>query len=485
MSPSRLRRAFSARLLASALMVVAAGSAIGCAGHADPSTVPSPDAVSAPRLFVFALDAVPYEAVEAMMREGAFSGFAPPDRLVSTFPSATTLAISDILSPLGLERPEGYEARYFDRASNRIRGGGLFSYNRVKFHWRTAWDWKAGNVRKIVSGLRPVHASLSAVDDALEAFAASDDPVFLAYTDATDLAGHLKSPDSLARILEHLDVGVAALRRSEPDRPFHVLLFSDHGQAGGQPLLNVRAPVRRALRDAGFRLRSRFGSDDADGKAGGEAEKEIVLVPFGLLSTVVAYTRPALAHEAARAVAAVEGVDFCVASDGTPDEWRVQNRDGGALIERRRRDGDVEWRYRVDDADPLVLAELMGDAARWRADDWLRRRTEDHVYPDPLHRIAGGFDAVGNPASMLCSLETRAMFGALLTSVSSRLSVGRLKWTHGTLHRAASMGFLLTDLPGWNGGGQIRADAALIRIAEYARDVHGLEPVIAPRAGSE
>lgn len=469
-------------LLAALLAVTTLGCAGTRAAHRLPATTapaatpskatPStPEASVIPRLLVIALDAVPHDVIAALVQAGEFEQFHPPAPLVSTFPSATSLAMSGILEPFGVARSEGYEARYYDRARNKIRGGGFFSYNRLKAPWRTAWDWKAGNVRKLTSGLLPVRASLRAIDDILASFTASDDPVYLAYTDATDLAGHLKGPDSLDRILTHLSEGLERLHQTQPERPFITVLFSDHGQAGGKPLLNVRRALKRALRAGGFRSRGRLKQD-----------QDVVLVPFGLLSSIIAYTRPAAADAVAAALAKAEGVDLCVSVvDG--DAWRVVNAEGLARIERRRDEDAPAWRYRVEDgSDPLGLVDLAGtDPDLWQDDAWWQVQTRGHRYPDPFHRIARGFDLVQNPASVICSLETRAMYGAVLTSVSSRLSVGHLEWTHGALHHDASFGFVMSDLPGWQPDGAQRFDRALVPFAAFARTRHGVDPVVEPR----
>ena len=45
------------------------------------------------------------------------------------------------------------------------------------------------------------------------------------------------------------------------------------------------------------------------------------------------------------------------------------------------------------------------------------------------------FDLVENPASILCSTAPGWMFGARKTDRASRLTGGRLRWTHGALGR--------------------------------------------------
>ncbi len=459
------------RLFALSARMLAVVSLAWClaASVSEPASA-TPPSSGPPRTIILALDAVPYRTVVTLraVKPGGdrlLTGMRGPSALISTFPSSTSLAMGGILEPFGLKPSLGYEARFFDRARNELRGGGLISYNRkqLKFGWRTIWDWKAGNVRKITSGLRPIRASISAIDDALEAFLRSDETLFFAYCDATDLVGHLRSPEALAVVLDRLDASLTTVRSRHPDQPFVTVLFSDHGQDGGAPLINVRKPVRRALASAEMVLTKRLRSGD-----------DVVLVPYGLLSSIVAYTTPTGAARAAQAMASVPGVDFCVAPvAGVDDRWWITagggddvDGDGGAEFARRMVNGLAQWRYRSRGGDPLGLATIGEDSpgdevGAWLDDDWWFERTRGHRYPDPLHRIARGFELVTHPASVLCSLEASHMYGAAVTSASSRMTVGTIHWTHGAMLRNASLGFVMSDHPDWDPAPAVRFDDAL------------------------
>jgi hypothetical protein len=95
------------------------------------------------------------------------------------------------------------------------------------------------------------------------------------------------------------------------------------------------------------------------------------------------------------------------------------------------------------------------------SDATIFRETTDHLYPDPLHRMAASFEGVANPASVVCSVAGGYMFGSELTSFAARVSVPRLEWTHGALERDATLGFLASDVPSWNPLGPVRFDDAL------------------------
>ena len=53
------------------------------------------------------------------------------------------------------------------------------------------------------------------------------------------------------------------------------------------------------------------------------------------------------------------------------------------------------------------------------------------------------------------------MYGSKTTELGSRLSVGRLRWTHGALHREASLGFFMSNVESWKPDGPVRFDEAL------------------------
>jgi hypothetical protein len=246
------------------------------------------------------------------------------------------------------------------------------------------------------------------------------------------------------------------------------VLLSDHGVGGGPKLVNVEQPIRRALRAGGFAPRKRL-----------RAGNDVTLVPFGLLSGFVAFTADGREAEVAERIAAVEGVEACVAvappGAEAEEAWTVFAGQISATIERRENEGVVEWRYTAEDTaadtaegiaeagDPLGYADLAGP---WRSDDDWYRAIADRRLPDALHRIDRAFELVRNPASLLCSVSPGFMYGATSTDLTSRITVGRLRWTHGGLESGDSLGFFMTDHPslrsaGPTASGAVRFDRAL------------------------
>ena len=405
------------------------------------------------RTLVIAFDCLPYETAARLTDpelgdRRVLAGLRGPVPLISSFPSTTSVAFGGILSPLGLGRSPGYEARFFDWQRRKVVGGMLFSYFNIPFEWRGFFDWnRKSPARRMLAALWPAKKTRSWFELSIEAFQRSDKPVFLVYNGATDTLAHLDGPQAFAEVLADLDVMLAAARRQ---RPFRVVLLSDHGLAGGEPLGNVFKPVKVALRRAGFRYRRRL-----------ETDRDVALTPFGLVSSFEVYTAAGQEAAVARAVAEVEGVDLCVRRN--EQGWVVVDDTGEATFRRRAGTPGVEWNYQPAGGDPLGYADLAAGA--WRPDRWWFERTAVHRYPDALHRLAHSFELVDNPASILCSTGAAHMFGARKTERASRLTGGRLRWTHGALEREATLGFLMSDDPRLPLDGPVRFDEALAPLA--------------------
>jgi hypothetical protein len=439
---------------------------------------------SAPRLLFVALDAVSFEIVQDVVEGSAergrlFAGFKPPAALVSSFPSTTSPALSGILGAFGVEAAPGYESRFFDRDRNKVRGGTSLSYTRISFGWRDFVDYRRKSlILRGVNKLRPIQGSLGELRNGLEAFLRSDQQTFFVYSALTDAAGHLRSPSSSAHVLSELDAMLHEVRERHP-APFYTVIFSDHGMAGGSPLVNVRSALRGALKQAGWRVRERL-----------EQPNDVVFAPFGLVSSLEVFTWPRREREVASLLASVAGVDLCLIRGELG--WRVLSRRGDALIGRAQPTDDLPslWSYRPVDGDPLDYQPVIErmrerssrDEATWfTAGEWLEATYETR-YPDALHRAARAFNLVRNPASAVCSLEPGYMHGSRPTGVAAKLSIGHLSWTHGAMTREASLGFLLTDDPEWPQTPVVRFDEALRYFSRTVADVDRLDDAERPIA---
>lgn len=413
-------------------------------------------------VLVIGIDAVPYPVVRRLTAErprGLLRGFKGPVAVNSTFPSISYTAWSNLMKPLGSGKPPGYETRYFDGVTRKLTGG--FSLSEPPPSWKSTFDWKLhGLGRTAIAYGWPRRYSLLELRRGLRAFSRSSAPVFSMYVVSTDGLAHLHGPHALAEVMRTVDTELTAFKRRNPHKPFHTVLLSDHGIAGGRPLINLWPAVRRAVGRAGFSLRKRLGSNDCN----------VVFNPYGLLTSFVIYTHEHRKAGVAQTAADVPGVDFAVirSSDNC---WTVYSSRGMAAIERRRLGGRLLWCYRPSHGDPLgylpIVAAMRrrGEVVDWFPDSWWFKASSDAFYPDALHRLAQSFELTATPASVICSCAPGYMFGGLKTEYLSRATIGRLKWTHGALHRDASLGFMMSDLPGWEAPEMVRAEDALACVA--------------------
>lgn len=427
------------------------------------------------RLLLIAIDGIPYDLAAQLAspepgQPALFAGLHGPAALINAFPSNSYTTWTGILAFSGAELPLGYEARYYDIEQNKLRGG--LTPIPVPAPWRDFFDWHLEGVfRKAVAYGWPQTYSLRELRSGLEAFLQSDSPVFRIYVVSTDGVGHIRGPDGLGEVLRRMDAELRAFREKHPEEKFYTVLFSDHGMAGGEPLENIWFPVRAAIARAGLRA-----SDTL------EEQNDAVLLSFGLLTSFVIYVREDAAASLADEVARAKGVDLCITAGR--DAWTVHGPEGRAEIRRRKNEQQGLWSYRPITADPLdyetVLRRLEErsrlDRGGWYPDGWWFEATKWHVYPDALYRIARAFDLSANPAQVICSVAPGYMFGARLTEYVARLTIGPLKWTHGALHREATNGFLMTDLPSWRALDAVRFDEALDFFAPWLPVRAGVTP---------
>lgn len=401
-----------------------------------------------PRVLVVVLDAVPYHVAAAVARKKpeALAGFQPPAEMISSFPSDTVLALTGLFGAAGMGRSPGYEVRFYDRLGGTLRGGDLVSYHTLGYPHHRFFDWRMrGILNKGLAYGFPRAYNRKEPRAAVRAFLRSDKRVFFAYVSSTDASGHSIGYDQQERALGRLVDVIAQARQSAP--PFHVVLLSDHGMSGpGKPLVNLERPVKQALRDDGWRRVRRL-----------RTQSDVVHTAQSLVGCVVLYAQPGREEALAATVSDVPGVDFCVYPAGG-DAWVVRSGATSARIERRGE--PLEWSYQAGPTDPLGYQDVW-DGATWLADGTVWERTHATEYPDAPHRIAAAFEMVDYPASVICSTEPDAMHGSRGAALVHTILFGRIARTHGSLRRAHSAGFVLTDHPAFSGADSLRYDEAL------------------------
>ncbi|HEV2916042.1 MAG TPA: hypothetical protein VGX92_22370 [Pyrinomonadaceae bacterium] len=393
------------------------------------------------RRLVICVDGVGFSLIERMRREGRFRQFREPSRMIAPFPTLTNVAMAEILMPAGALQSPGYEDKFFDVGKNRMRGGLLERFQGGRFirgTFRELFDYHPSAIK---SGLGyaapPLSTYLESLTDLVrlrQKFRASREPVFFAYTGATDSLAHLGGEWLLRSFMARLDDTVTDIIRDSPG-PVEVTIFSDHGNHFRG---YSRVELKSALRRAGLRIETRVRD-----------ERSVVFPQYGLVGSAVLFTRESNEPRLAAAVAEVKGVDFAAYERDGIVHLRARNN-GTATIERR----GESFRYRAGAGDPLGLNGVMRELrAKGKMDgdgfvdgaQWFEH-TRDGARPDAVRRIYEGLTGqIENRANVILNLEDGYYTGSFSLDIFAFLQA-----THGNLGREQSFGFAIStgrDLP--------------------------------------
>jgi len=396
-------------------------------------------------LFVL-LDGISYSLVADLYEEGHFRLFHPPGRVIPGFPTVTDNIYADFFET---PRPFGVEALYADRQTRRIAGGyGFYLKGGNERVWPRHMLWRQSYLYDGLIYVLPDWAAGRELDYCMKAAITwldeTDEPYAAFYLVSTDALGHKMGHEHLKEFLKRVDEAIEQLVWRARGR-LRVLSIADHAlnETGMK-----RVDLLRGLKSAGFRPRDRIESPD-----------DIIVPAFGLVSHVAVSTlQPAKVAEMA---VKVEGVELAIYPDGE----RFVVLGGGidtpqALIETR---ADGALRYDDAQGDPLRLRPIISRMkAAGRIDDngwappkaWLDA-TWDHIFPDPLLRIAKAFEGnVENPPDVLLSLGPEYYSGE-----DEFDAFATLCGTHGSLRRCATTTYVLSNFfvpPPYQRGTELR-----------------------------
>lgn len=392
------------------------------------------------RHLIICVDGVGFSLIEKMRGEGRFKQFREPARMVAPFPTLTNVSMTEILTPVGAVESPGYEDSFFDVERNRMRGGLIDRFRSgqfIKGTFRELFDYHPSAIK---SGLGyaapPVSTYVESLTDLVrlrQKFRASREPVFFAYTGATDSLAHLGGEWLLRSFLSRLDDTVTDIMRDSPV-PVEVSIFSDHGNHFRS---YKRVSLKSALRGAGMRIDNRVRD-----------ERSVVMPQYGLVGSAVLFTKETNEARLAKAISEVRGVDFAAYETG--GIVYLIARGAAATIERR----GERLRYRAENGDPLGLRAVIRElTTKGRTDadgfiskaDWFEA-TRDNERPDAVVRIAEGMSApIRNRANLIVNLEDGYYAGSFTLDIFAFLQA-----THGNLGREQSFGFVMgtsLDLP--------------------------------------
>jgi hypothetical protein len=392
------------------------------------------------RWLVVCLDGVPLGEMQSLWDRGHFREFFRPTATISTLPSDTETAMTEVLHA---EPVPGYEHVYFDRAANRMRGGAWVTLTGSGIPYIRALDYDTPGWAKILHFVVPRKAYRADVGRLRDDFLKSPAPVFLAHIAASDALLHVEKMEAAEPLLAEFE---NALRDIYFDArgDLGVIVFSDHGntQTPSHPV-----PVETFLAKRGWQTRESVGGP-----------RDVAIPSYGLVGFIAIYCRPEAIEPIAQELRGIEGADVIVSRhpdwklDGQADlKATIRAAASAATAELAWSPDGRRYRYAARDGDPLGLVTVFDsirsagklDADGFASDADLFAATSLAAFPDPAGRIrAWATSHVQNPADIVVSLKPGYYHG-----IESFGHVVSLAGTHGGLERSGSLGFAMATYP--------------------------------------
>jgi len=367
----------------------------------------------------------------------AGEGYFPVSRMVSTFPSASDVAWTDIFG----DRPlPGYQRTYFSVAANsQISINGVTTT--MEHEHQMDFQLQNGFFRAL-GYMCPVHTYRLEAYDTFQAFRQSTNQqrTFYAYLRATDDSQHLDR--DIFAILCDFDRKLQKLRadyKAQTGHDLEIVILSDHGHNHAGRGLRVRDG--EFLKHAGYHVGKTIAGP-----------KDVVLPIVGIEDWVEIHCAPSEAEKLTALLCGLKGAELlCTPVFGQTNRFLVLN----TKSERAYFDWNPvndSYRYSPESGDPLeyrpVVEALKNDHQLAEngfspATAWMAATTASH-YPVALERIRRGLTwSALNPATILISLDNRYVNANWLTQAGSRLVTCRS--THGGLDDLNSDGILLSN----------------------------------------
>ena len=384
---------------------------------------------AARRKLAMCLDGVPYEDMTALWDQGYFREFARPGKLISSFPSLSDVALTELLHT---GKVPGYENLYFDTESNQIAGGATSTVSKVRMPYLDALDYDEPGIFKGLAYLIPIRIYHADLGRFRKRYAASRLPAYVSHICSTDSVCHVLNREQFLKLMVEVDRLLREIyiqHRGQMD----LVVFSDHGNSHVQ---NRRIDLDRFLAQHGFRMEPAIRS-----------QKSVVIPAFGLVGALPVYSQPQNTPKLARLLASHEATDFTVYLEG--EKIQICSSRGSAVIEAKDSGGSLK--YTAVDGDALQLKPVLQrmleqkqlDTEEFASKENWFAATAAHEYADAVNAIyAGVTNHVTNRANVLVSLKDGYHYGSpffdwLVT----------MRSTHGNLRRTSMTGFFMLNGP--------------------------------------
>lgn len=362
-----------------------------------------------------------------MDKDKLFQGFFPASRLISTFPSLSDCAFSDIFQA---PAPPGCQRFHYDKKLNKLIGGvatdlGHPSAFEEKMH--VAFTKKSHHM---AAYLRPLLTFKQELNITLKRFwAEKDSPDFYAYLLGPDAILHMNG--RIHEALTFLNDSLVALQlryQKETGQKLEIIILSDHGN--NFAIHGQRIKIKKYLKDNGWHLSKQL-----------QNKTDVVLVSSGPLNSIEVFTFESEIQKVAALFTHLPGCDIVSNIDPQhANQIHIANqKNQSALLIKKP--GWQAYRYKPLSGDPLEYKHLH-QSGFISAQQWLQL-TAKLEYPAALERIYRGHTSISqNSAPILVSLKDGYENA---NGFVKKFYARRLGGTHGGLAQKSSVGILMTN----------------------------------------
>ncbi|MFA5864992.1 MAG: hypothetical protein WC975_09935 [Phycisphaerae bacterium] len=378
--------------------------------------------------YVIMLDGIPYSVLEKMYEEGHFRLFCQPSELVSTFPSMTDLAYSEMLTPGKLL---GFEALYYNRESATLSNGDLVYLKGENAPWEKRLNYRAPMLLDPIGYINPrfmFNHEMSGIEKAINR---SREGTIFVYTVGTAMVGTKEGGPGIMDCLRRVEILCEKIVYERRGR-CRITMLADHGH-------NLTASsffdAAEALKKNGYHVTNKLSKPN-----------DVICIQFGLVTYTAVYTsEPA---KVASSMLNQEPVDLAIYPDQVDGEKKivVRDRGGEAYVSKVNN----RYRYEMVKGDPLKLRDIIkklllaGKVDKSGAVDDLAlfEATVNHEFPDPLARIWRAFNGmVKYPPDLMLTIRDGWFSGkpGFARSVN-------VKSTHGSLNWKNSVTFIMSTI---------------------------------------
>ncbi|MEZ6183460.1 MAG: hypothetical protein R3F62_00435 [Planctomycetota bacterium] len=386
---------------------------------------------------VLCMDGLPHRIVQELrQKEGLFAEFHDPARMITVFPSLSSISWNTLL---GLPAEPGYQAVYFSNRQAATMGVTLRKMKGSRFQTRMHMRHE-GIVGHGLAYVLPYRLGTRQIHHMLEELVEHEGSrtAFL-YAYQTDPIAHMDGRENLEKVIRDIDGYVREMcerYQQKYGEKLEVVIVSDHGHTLQSGEL---VKLGKHLEAAGWEVKKKV-----------EQDNQCAFSSAGILSSIALHCREAQESELAAKIISMEGVDVVTFDVGGQQQYVYSPRGTARFVYDPSLDA---YAYEVlQGQDPLgygaVYAGLEAEgklhSGRWATGRDLLAVTADHAYPDAAHRIrVGHTELVRNPANVIVSLLPGYENGQGIVKFTAGLR-GR-SGTHGGLDQVNSAGTFMTN----------------------------------------